>query len=233
MNPVGPEPPREAPPRATGTSSTTVVWIVVASLFGLLLVCGVGGAVGFFAYKRSAAGLSSAGSSLAGVATAHTFTSRDGIVSMVAPTSWKPIGGDDVSAAVDLGISSAAEDVLVFNVNESVGDFENELALGAYADIVKNLYRENMKATFRGTETIELAGYPAVRFPFEGSYGGIRLRGFLFALKSPKSFHHLVVATVPSDFDRLIGTGLGVVATMRIVTPNRAIPSPAPPASRL
>jgi hypothetical protein len=231
VNPVGMEPPRAPPP--AGTSSTTVVWIIVAALFGLLLVCGLGGAVGFLAYKRSAAGLSSAGSSLTGAATTRSFTSRDGIVSLVAPSNWKPIGGDDVSAAVDLGICSAAEDVLVFNVNESSGDFEHELLLGGYADIVKNLYRENMRATFHDGETMKLAGYPAVRFPFEGSYGGIRLRGFLFALKSPKNFHHLVVATVPSDYDRLIGTGLRVVSTMTVVTPNGAPSAPPPAASRL
>ncbi|HEX6764596.1 MAG TPA: hypothetical protein VF103_03940 [Polyangiaceae bacterium] len=237
MNPVGIEPPREAQPAST--SSNAVVWIVVISIVGVLFLCGIGGAVGVILYKRNAAGLT--GPASAGPTAKQTFTSRDGIVSMVAPSTWKRIGGDDLSPAVDLGVCSAAEDVLVFNVNEAASDFEEHLGVGEYAEIVKKLYGQNMKATFRGAETLELAGYPATRFPFEGSYGGIRLRGYLFALRSSANFHHVVVATVPSDFDRLIGTGLSVVSTMTIGAPRAGTAptqsgtnaKPAPAASRL
>ena len=145
---------------------------------------------------------------------------------MVAPSGWKPIGGDDLSPAVDLGVCSAAEDVLVFNVNEAASDFEDEFTVAAYAELVQGLYRENMKATFGDPAPIALAGYPAMRFPFEGSYGGIRLRGFLFALKSPRNFHHFVLATVPSEYDRLIGSGIAVVGSTTIAVP---VTSPAAP----
>jgi hypothetical protein len=198
-------------------------------VLGLLFLCGLGGAAGYVAYRLKAP--AAASSADASVATTRTFTSRDGIVSVVAPATWKPIGGDDLSPAVDLGACSAAEDVLVFNVNETAGDFESDLSVAAYAELVKKLYRTNMKATFRGAEAVDVAGYPALRFPFDGSYSGIRLRGFLFALRSPKTFHHLVVATVPSDYDRLIGEALAVVATTTIVPP--LTPEPAPSATLL
>jgi hypothetical protein len=198
-------------------------------VLGLLFLCGVGGAAGYVAYRlKTPAGASSADAS---VATTRIFTSRDGLVSVVAPATWKPIGGDDLSPAVDLGVCSADDDALVFNVNETAGDFENDLSLAAYAELVKNLYRTNLKATFRGAEAVDVAGYPALRFPFDGSHSGVRLRGFLFALRSPKNFHHLVVATVPSDYDRLIGEALAVVATTTIVPP--LTPEPAPSATPL
>jgi uncharacterized membrane protein len=199
--------------------------VVLAAVFvlGVLLVCGVGGGVAYYLHKR---GPAAAASPSASVAATRTFTSRDGIVAMIAPSGWKPIGGDDLSPAVDLGVCSAAEDVLVFNVNEAASDFEDDFTVAAYAEIVQKLYRENMKATFRNAEPIELAGYPALRFPFEGSYSGIRLRGFLFALKSPRNFHHVVLATVPSDYARLIGSGMAVVASTKITVPPTSNAAP-------
>jgi len=191
---------------------------VAVSLVGVLLLCGASGGFAYYLHRQKLAAAGSASADAASAA-ARTFTSRDGMVSLVAPPDWKPIGGDDLSPAVDLGVCSRAEDVLIFNVNEAASDFEDDLELGAYAELVKGLYRENMGATFRAVETLEVAGYPAQRFPFEGAYGGIRLRGFLFALKSTKNFHHFVLATVPSDYERLIGTGLAVMATCTIVLP--------------
>ena len=208
-----------------------MIAIVAAAVVGLLLLCGAGAALGFFLHERkSALAIASAISADASAPT-RTFTSRDGVVSLVTPSDWKTIGGDDLSPAVDLGVCSNAEDILIFNVNETAGDFEDDLGLAAYAELVKGLYRENMSATFRNVEMLDLAGYPAQRFPFEGSYGGIRLRGFLFALKSTKNFHHFVLATVPSDYDRLVGVGLAVMATATIISP--AGPAPVGTATSL
>lgn len=201
--------------------------MVLATVFviGGLLVCGVGGGVAYYLHKTGPLSKASASAS-ASASPTRAFTSRDGVVSIVAPSGWKLLGGDDLSPAVDLGVCSAAEDVLLFNVNEAASDFEEELTVAAYAELVQKLYRQNMKATFRDAEPIELAGYPAMRFPFEGAYEGIRLRGFLFALRSPQNFHHVVLATIPSEYERLVGSGIAVTSSMTITVPPTSNAAP-------
>src|SRR5262245_22084910 len=134
------EPPRGAQPAST--SSNAGVWIVALSVLGLLFLCAISVAVGVALYRH---GTGLAGTAASGPAAKPQFKARDGIVTMVAPSTWKRIGGDDLSPAVDLGVCSAAEDVLVFNVNEAASDFDSELDVGAYAEIVKKLYGKSMK----------------------------------------------------------------------------------------
>jgi hypothetical protein len=194
-------------------------------------MCAGSGAGAYYLGKKAPAALSGAAAAVAAPVRTKTFTSRDGIVSLVTPDDWKAIAGTDLSPAVDLGVCSASEDVLVFDVNEPGIDFEDGLNVTGYGELVKKAYEETMKATFGAASAVKLAGYPAARIPFDGSYGGIRLRGFFFLLKSPENFHHLVVATVPSDYPRLIGDGLRVVESATVVTPPAGI-APAPDAGR-
>lgn len=229
MQPGGFE-PRPQPP-SPPTSSAATAWIIAAAVLAFLLMCGGSGAAAYYLRKKAPPGLSGAAAAVGAPARTKTFTSRDGLVSMVTPDDWKAIAGTDLSPAVDLGVCSASEDVLVFVVNEPGVDFEDGLTVGDYGELVKKAYKDTMKATFGVGIGVKLAGYPATKLPFNGSYGGIRLRGFFFLLKSPENFHHVVVATVPSDYPRLIGDGLRVVETATVVTPPAGL-APAHDAGR-
>jgi hypothetical protein len=88
-------------------------------------------------------------------------------------------------------------------VTEKGSDFESTFGLSDYGELVRKLYAEKLAASIHVADSARVGGTPALRFPFEGVYKGVRVKGFLYVTKGKSDFVHALAFTISSDFQRL------------------------------
>ena len=124
-----------------------------------------------------------------------------GNVTLLVPRSWS-VRAKNTGSSISILIGSP-EGAVLAAVTESVADFDSQLDLPGYTEILRAVYTTKFEASLGPVEATTIGGVPAQRVSFEGSERGVRLKGYIYLANTEVAFCHIVTYTSPSKFDEL------------------------------
>lgn len=125
-----------------------------------------------------------------------------GILTLRVPEAWRFQNRADENGGMVSAL--AAPDGSGFAwMTEKGSDFAAGFSLPEYAEAMRTVYENRLATNIKPAEPATLGGMPAMRSAIEGTYKGLRVKGYLYVAKGRSDFCHLVAFAPPSKFDVL------------------------------
>jgi len=138
-----------------------------------------------------------------GVEPLASFTSKDGLITLRAPQSWKAAPSNQLRIASDTATA-------IFTMTEDAAKFAPSFGLAEFLNVAEGAFAPVLSAHFTGAaEGRTVAGARGMRVPFDGVMGGLAFKGYLYVVQGGSHFHAFAAmfAAERADFEERNVTG--------------------------
>jgi type IV pilus assembly protein PilA len=139
----------------------------------------------------------------------RTVRSSNGLISVALPGSgWS----EEMPEGTELAYVHKAQDVGVAVVREPKEEFEIEINLDQYTDLlIEYAFTDFREAEFERYGSYPIQNMPGRLFSFNGYSDSVPIRGLVASVEGQKDFYKVMVWTHRSNFDRNYDTMLGIL----------------------
>lgn len=124
-----------------------------------------------------------------------SFTSKDGLITLRAPQSWK------VAAKNQLRIGSDAGSAIL-TLTEDAAKFAPSFSLTEFLSVAEGAFAAPLSANFTGAaEARSIAGAQGMRVPFDSVVDGHAFKGYLYVVQGSSHFHALAAVYAADRVD--------------------------------